>query len=132
MTPTFATKNGVTRYSYYACCNAQKHGRDHCPSKSVPANEIERLLIEQTRAFLRAAALGKQAADSADGSDLSAFRAMEESLTAPEQARMVQLVVQRVDYDGVRNKVSTTFDSAGIKTLVDELTERREETNACL
>ena len=57
---------------------------------------------------------------------------MEESLTAPEQARMVQLVVQRVDYDGVRNKVSTTFDSAGIKTLVDELTERREETNACL
>jgi len=57
---------------------------------------------------------------------------MAESLTAPEQARMVQFVVQRVDYDGVRGKVSTTFDSAGIKTLVDELAERRKATNACL
>jgi len=131
MTPTFATKNGVVRYRYYVCGNAPTRGKDHCPSKSVPAGEIERLLIEQTRTFLRAPALAETADDSAARSDWSAFHAMAESLTAPEQARMVQLVVQRVDYDGVRGKVSTTFDSAGIKTLVDELTKRRKATNAC-
>jgi site-specific DNA recombinase len=132
MTPTFATKNGSVRYRYYVCGNAKQRGKGHCPSKSVPAGEIERLLIEQTRTFLLAPALAETAADSAAWSDLSAFRAMAESLTAPEQARMVQFVVQRVDYDGVRGKVSTTFDSAGIKTLVDELAERRKATNACL
>ena len=135
MTPTYATKNGVVRYRYYVCCNAQKRGWDNCPSKSVPAGEIERLLIEQTRTFLRDPAnptLVEQTHENAGAMDLSAFRAMAESLTAQEQARMVQLVVQRVDYDGSRNKVSTTFQPAGLKTLVEELTGRRRERNPCL
>lgn len=134
MTPTYATKNGGVRYRYYVCCNAQKRGWDNCPSKSVPAGEIERLLIEQTQTFLRDpanATLGEQTDDSAGAADLSAFRALEKSLTAQEQARMVRLLVQRVDYDGARNKVATTFEPAGLKALVAELTERRE-TNPCL
>lgn len=43
---------------------------------------------------------------------------------------MVQLLVERVDYDGARGKVSITFRPAGIKTLADELANGREEKSA--
>ena len=46
MTPTHATKGGK-RYRYYVCSNAQKQGWDHCPSQSVPAGQIERIVVEQ-------------------------------------------------------------------------------------
>jgi site-specific DNA recombinase len=42
MSPTHSTKNGNKRYRYYVCTNAQKRGWHNCPSKSIPAGEIER------------------------------------------------------------------------------------------
>lgn len=47
MTPVHSTKNGVVRYRYYICCNAQQRGWANCPSKSIPAAEIECWIIEQ-------------------------------------------------------------------------------------
>jgi site-specific DNA recombinase len=49
MTPAHATKNGGKRYRYYNCLNAQKRGWDACPTKSVPAQEIENFVVEQIR-----------------------------------------------------------------------------------
>src|SRR5260370_19846456 len=46
MTPTHATKGGK-RYRYYVCSVAQKRGYDRCPSQSVPANQMERIVVEQ-------------------------------------------------------------------------------------
>ncbi len=40
-----------------------------------------------------------------------------ETLTPREQARVIRLLVQRVDYDGEKGTVSVTFHPAGIKTL---------------
>ncbi len=48
MTPTHATK-GVNRYRYYCCVQAQKRGWKTCPSKSIPAPEIEKFVVEQVR-----------------------------------------------------------------------------------
>jgi site-specific DNA recombinase len=48
---TYSTKNGTVQYRYYVCLNAQKRGWHTCPSKSVPAAEIERLVVEQIRAM---------------------------------------------------------------------------------
>jgi len=42
-------KGGTARYRYYVCMQAQKRGWHTCPSKSVPAPEIERLVLEQIR-----------------------------------------------------------------------------------
>jgi len=47
MVHTYTSKNGTTRYRYYVCSAAQKRGRDNCPSKSLPAAEIERFVVEQ-------------------------------------------------------------------------------------
>ncbi len=43
------TTRRTRRYRYYVCSHAQKHGWATCPSKSVPAAEMERFVIEQIR-----------------------------------------------------------------------------------
>jgi len=48
MTHTFACK-GTKRYRYYTCTNAVKSGRCKCPSRSLPAAEIEVAVIDQIR-----------------------------------------------------------------------------------
>ena len=47
---TYSSK-GTRRYRYYVCLNAHKRGWDKCPSKSVPAAEIERFVVEQIRSI---------------------------------------------------------------------------------
>ena len=38
-----------------------------------------------------------------------------------EQARVVRLLVSRVDYDGNQGKASITFQPLGLKTLAGEI-----------
>jgi site-specific DNA recombinase len=49
MSPTHATRNGTIRYRYYVCNHAQKRGWHNCPSRSIPAGEIERFVVEQIK-----------------------------------------------------------------------------------
>ncbi len=51
---------------------------------------------------------------------LSAFDPAWEMLAPREQARVIRLLVQRVDYDGGQGTVSVTFHPAGIKMLSRE------------
>lgn len=37
------------RYRYYVCTKTQQRGRDACPDSSVPAHEIENLVVDQIR-----------------------------------------------------------------------------------
>jgi site-specific DNA recombinase len=50
-----------------------------------------------------------------------------ETMTPHEQARVVRLLVLRVDYDGKQGKASITFLPLGLKTLAGELLGRNEE-----
>lgn len=43
------TQRGKTRYCYYVCLHAQKRGWSTCPSKSLPAAEIERFVVDHIR-----------------------------------------------------------------------------------
>ena len=43
------TNKGNRRYRYYVCINAQKRGWQKCPSKSIPAREIERFVVDQIK-----------------------------------------------------------------------------------
>ena len=45
---TYSVK-GARRYRYYVCRSAEKKGRRTCPSKSVPAHEFERFVVEQIK-----------------------------------------------------------------------------------
>ena len=56
MVPSHTVKKD-RRYRYYVCTNAQKRGWHACPSKSIPAQEIERFVIDQVRCIGRDPAL---------------------------------------------------------------------------
>ena len=194
-------------YRYYVCTGAQKHGWDACPTKSVPAAEIERFVVDQIRRVgkdpglvaetLREtwrqsqesidaleterralerelkrcnAEVRRLAAQSAGNGDTAAtarladlqdrirvaeqrateireealaltrgrvnerelaaafseFDPLWDSLAPRERTRVVQLLVQRVSYDGGKGTVAVTFHPAGIKTLAEERTSRQE------
>jgi len=49
MTPNHTTKGGNKRYRYYVCTAAQKRGWHTCPSKSIPAKQIEDFVIAQIK-----------------------------------------------------------------------------------
>ena len=49
--------SGGRRYRYYTCVTAQKRGWHTCPSKSIPAAEIEALVVEQVKEVGRDPAL---------------------------------------------------------------------------
>jgi site-specific DNA recombinase len=57
---------------------------------------------------------------------LSEFDQMWETLAPREQARVLELLVERVEYDGQRGRVSLTFHPCGIKALTHELANRQE------
>ncbi len=197
------TVQGTKRYRYYVCLNAQKRGWHTCPTKSVPAGEIERFVVEQIKAIgkdpavlaetlrqarsqgqrslaelqaqerglqrelsrhsadlrrlasaqksnektgelatiqdrIRAAeqrtteireqivALSREMVDEREvEAALSAFDPVWDTLSPREQARIIHLLVERVDYDGTpgAGTVSVTFRPNGIKTLAQQCEE---------
>src|SRR6516164_10817743 len=59
---------------------------------------------------------------------LSQFGPVWDSLAPREQARLVQLLIEKVEYDGANGRVVIAFYPAGIKALADELAaEQRNE-----
>jgi hypothetical protein len=116
MVGSHSTK-GSRRYRYYLCRQAQKRGWKTCPAPSVPAGEIERLVTEQIQ---------RLSAASADAT----FAAWWAALPALAQACVVQRLIERVDYDGVRGTVAMTFAPDAASALAEEQALRHEETQA--
>jgi site-specific DNA recombinase len=61
---------------------------------------------------------------------MSMFDPVWETLTPQEQTRVVQILVERVDFNGATNTVAITFHPSGIKTLADEITGRQRGRTA--
>jgi len=203
------TAHGSKHYRYYVCGKAQKQGWDSCPTKSVPAGEIERFVIERIRHVgndpeLAAEAFRQAQADSrrrmteleneksaleadlarysarvrqlveqlgpapdrqspltaelanlqermrlaeqrvtearneiiAKGLELvderelamalTIFDPVWESMSSREQMRVIQLLVERIGYDGPTGRLSIRFRNAGIQTLNQELDAESE------
>ena len=192
------TADKTKRYRYYVCLKATKRGWHTCPSKSVPAGDIERFVIEQIKAIgkdpevlaqtvqqaksqgkstlvelqveertlqkelkrhhaslgkviavagkadeivltesrIRAVeikitevrgrivALGREIVDEREvESALSVFDPVWDTLCPREQARIIRLLVERVDYDGGKGTIAVTFHANGIKTLAAQCKE---------
>jgi site-specific DNA recombinase len=202
MTPSHTTRQGGLRYRCYTCVHAQKSGWQSCPSKAIPADPIERLVLDQIQqlgrdpqllrqvlaqvrhqddarlaelaserdalerdllrgqgevrrllaevgagqtgggvvsrlaqlqervghveqriARLRAQteAVQQERLDEAEASRaLAGLDPAWDGMTPQEQARVVGLLVSRVDYDGAQGKVAITFHPLGLKTLAGQ------------
>lgn len=58
---------------------------------------------------------------------LGDFDAVWDCLAPREQARVIELLVEQISYDGDGGSISVTFRPTGIKTLASELGARKEE-----
>src|SRR6266481_5109634 len=113
MSPTH-TRKGGRLYPYYISQSVMKRGTEACPIRQVPAAEIERIVIDQIRSLLQtpevivqtwraARKIDKHLAESEVRDALLEFEPLRNELFPAEQARIVELLVERVDLqpDGI-------------------------------
>lgn len=128
MTPSHTRKNGKL-YRYYVATDAIKNGYSGCSVRSVPAAEVEEAVLAHVRHLLRtpeiiartwAAAKGELELPEREVVQMIAeFAPIWDELFPAEQARIVRLLVERVDLalDGIEVKLR----AEGLQTLVEEL-----------
>src|SRR3984893_14386280 len=129
MSPTHTRKRGKL-YRYYISQTAMKRGREACAVRQVPAAEIERVVIDQIRALLQtpeiivqtwraARKTNKGLAENDVRAALLEFEPLWNELFPAEQARIVELLVERVDLqpDGIDLRLRVE----GLTSLCSEL-----------
>jgi site-specific DNA recombinase len=137
MTPSHTRRNGKL-YRYYVSTDVLKRDADTCPIRRVPAGEIENAVINQLRGLLRAPEIVVRTWRAArqlggDVSEVEVREALErldplwDELFPAEQARIVQLLVERVDIRP--DSMNVRLRTEGLTKLVDELRERPDPVN---
>jgi site-specific DNA recombinase len=102
------TRKGGKLYRYYVSQTVLKHGAGSCPVGRVPAGEIEAAVIDQLRAVFRQPEIvaGTWKAARADAGEIIEVDTREaltrldplwDELFPAEQARLVSLLVERID-----------------------------------
>ena len=125
------TRKGGRLYRYYVSQTVLKHGAGACPVGRVPAGEIEAAVIDQLRAVFRqpeiVAGTSKAARENDAGINeaethaaLARFDPLWDELFPAEQARIMALLVERVDISADGMKVRLRTD--GLAALAREMT----------
>jgi site-specific DNA recombinase len=137
MTPSHTRRKGKL-YRYYVTTSVLKLGPETCPIRRVPAAEIEQAVIGQLRGLLRAPELvvrtwkaAKRNEDIAEAEIREAFEQLDslwDELFPAEQARIVQLLVERVDVRTVG--IAIRLRTEGLASLCAELRARDPEQRA--
>ena len=148
MTPAHSLGNGSQRYRYYTCTGAQKRGWHTCPSKSVPAAQMEKLVVQQIQllsqdpAFVMRAVAEAEARAEAERTELDKERqALEQGLAgwtkdsrtlatgkgAKDQSVLARLAdLQEVIQNGKRRLAELREQRAALQR--QRLTERQVTT----
>ena len=135
MTPTH-TRKGGRLYRYYVSTDVLKRNADACLVRRIPAGEIERAVIDQVRVLLRSPeiivrtwrAARKPLEGLSDATVREALHRLDplwEELFPAEQARVIQLLVDRVDV-GV-DGADIRLRAEGLTSLVSDLTAVRPQ-----
>jgi site-specific DNA recombinase len=127
--PTHTRKRGKL-YRYYVSQTVLKHGAGSCPVGRVPAGEIEAAVIDQLRSVFRQPELVAGATKAARAQDAEITEAetrealqkldpLWDELFPAEQARIVALLVERIDIDTEGLNVRLRVD--GLSGLAREM-----------
>jgi DNA invertase Pin-like site-specific DNA recombinase len=131
-TPAY-TRRGNRLYRYYVSTAVIKRGPEACVIRRVPAAEIEAAIIDQVRALVRAPEIIVRTWKEARRHDggitedevrkaLAEFDVIWDELFPAEQARLIQLLVERVEIkpDGLTILLRTE----GLASLAADLQQR--------
>lgn len=78
------TKKGSTRYRYYVCQKATKQGAKSCATRSIPAAEIEKFVVERITAI---------------GGDPAVVRSIEKKATAAREEKFASLGAEKTQIE---------------------------------
>ena len=134
MTPSHSRKNGQL-YRYYVATDAIRQGYSECPVRSVPAAELEEVVVAQVRHLLRTPeiiartwAAAKHEIEMPEREvvkTVTDFAPLWDELFPAEQARIVRLLVERIDLapDGMQVRLR----AEGLQTLVESCSRERSK-----
>ena len=133
MTPTHTRRNGKL-YRYYLDMDVLKRGAAPAPVSRVAAGDVERAVIDQLRAILRAPEIivrtwraARRKVDNITEAEvrgaLEQLDPLWDELFAAEQARLVQLLVERVDVQ--EDGVEIRFRVDGLASLAEDFKSER-------
>jgi len=138
MSPSHTRRRGRL-YRYYVSQSVIRGGASGCPVSRVPAGEIERAVVDEVRQLLRSPEIvvrtwresRKAIAAITEGEVREALHSLDplwDELFPAEQARIVQLLVERVDVqpEGLNIRLRTE----GLTSLVADLRSAEPDRRA--
>jgi len=138
MTHSFARKKGKM-YRYYVCMNALKNGYAACPLKTLPAGDVEQMVMDRMRKVFGSPTIVAQTYREAQASTTRATNGFTEryvmdalarvdelwdNLFPAEQARIAQLLVERVV--ATRDSLEVELRPEGMLSLTAEMNSAEE------
>jgi site-specific DNA recombinase len=134
MTPSHTRRNGKL-YRYYVAMDVLKRGAAPGPVSRIAAGDVERAVLDQFRAILRAPEIivrtwrvARRKVDTMTEEEvrdaLEQLDPLWDELFPAEQARLVQLLVERVDVQ--EDGVEIRFRLDGLASLVEDFKSERE------
>jgi hypothetical protein len=138
MSPSHTRRRGRI-YRYYVTREAIADGYDSCPVTSVPAADVEGAVLDHVQKLLAAPELvartwvvakreGAEITEREVTVLLAEFATVWNELFPAEQARIVQLLVERVDVHG--EALEVRIRATGLASLVAELRQQGERRAA--
>jgi hypothetical protein len=134
MTPSHTRRNGKL-YRYYIDMDVLKRGAEPGPRSRISAGDVERAVLDQLRVILRAPEIivrtwraARRKVDNVTETEvrdaLVQLDPLWDELFPAEQARIVQLLVERVDIQ--ENGAEIRFRVDGLASLVDDFKDEQE------
>jgi site-specific DNA recombinase len=127
------SKAGVEkRYRYYVCARAQKRGWNQCPGPSLPAQELERFVVDQIRSLGKDDALLAESVRRAQ----EALRGRASELDAERIGIVAQLEKARKELQGLsesgRDRNGSAARASGLREEIRALSSDQRRLDARL
>ena len=138
MTPAHTRKNGKL-YRYYVTTDLLQGRTIRCPIRRIPAAQIETAVLSQIKKVVTSpeviVATWRNAKQTIKGlserqvrDELRGFEAIWSELFPAEQARLVQLLVERIDISESGADITLRVD--GVASLMQDLLAKDEGRNS--
>ena len=122
------TKKGDRRYRYYVCSKAQKLGWETCPSKSVPAGEMERFVIGQIRSLGTDPGFVQNVLEQIDSVDMDELGGLrEQERIAEREVRQSETEIRQLSAKGPDSTERLAAAHERMRMATEQLSAIRQE-----